>query len=113
MNFESLKPARPGPITLLFSLWLSFVLPRQVVKPLINLREAVDHADLGTSKHVGRASLRKSSLCCGSARSMSSAKEWIFSGSKLSLGSMRFLASTLILASPHPCQGWSGDTGVR
>jgi HAMP domain-containing protein len=52
MNFESLKPARPGPITLLFSLWVSFVLPRQVVKPLINLREAVDHADLGTSKHV-------------------------------------------------------------
>jgi hypothetical protein len=75
MNFESLKPARPGPITPLFSLWVSFVFPRQVVKPLINLREAVDHADLGTSKHVGRASLRKSSLCCGSARSMSSGKE--------------------------------------
>ena len=31
-------------ITLLFSVWVSFILPRQVVKPLIILREAVDHA---------------------------------------------------------------------
>ena len=31
-------------ITLLFSVWVSFILPRQVVKPLISLREAVDHA---------------------------------------------------------------------
>jgi len=34
-------------ITLLFSVWVSFVLPRQVVKPLISLREAVDHAAKG------------------------------------------------------------------
>jgi methyl-accepting chemotaxis protein len=34
-------------ITLLFSIWVSFILPRQVVKPLINLREAVDHAAEG------------------------------------------------------------------
>jgi CHASE3 domain sensor protein len=31
-------------ITLLFSIWVSFTLPRQVVKPLVSLREAVDHA---------------------------------------------------------------------
>ncbi|MGB9462272.1 MAG: hypothetical protein WCA94_15400 [Candidatus Acidiferrum sp.] len=31
-------------ITLLFSVWVSFTLPRQVVKPLVSLREAVDHA---------------------------------------------------------------------
>jgi methyl-accepting chemotaxis protein len=31
-------------ITLVFSVWVSFVLPRQVVKPLVSLREAVDHA---------------------------------------------------------------------
>lgn len=31
-------------ITLLFSVWVSFILPRQVVKPLVSLREAVDHA---------------------------------------------------------------------
>jgi HAMP domain-containing protein len=34
-------------ITLLFSVWVSFILPRQVVKPLISLREAVDHASQG------------------------------------------------------------------
>jgi HAMP domain-containing protein len=27
--------------------WISFVLPRQVVKPLISLKEAVDHAAAG------------------------------------------------------------------
>jgi CHASE3 domain sensor protein len=31
-------------ITFLVSVWISFVLPRQVVKPLISLKEAVDHA---------------------------------------------------------------------
>jgi methyl-accepting chemotaxis protein len=36
-------------ITLLFSVWVSFILPRQVVKPLITLREAVDHAAQGNS----------------------------------------------------------------
>ena len=34
-------------ITLLVSIWVSFVLPRQVVKPLTDLREAVDHAAAG------------------------------------------------------------------
>ena len=34
-------------ITLLFSVWVSLILPRQVVKPLISLREAVDHAAQG------------------------------------------------------------------
>lgn len=34
-------------ITLLLSVWISFVLPRQVVKPLLELREAVDHAASG------------------------------------------------------------------
>jgi CHASE3 domain sensor protein len=34
-------------LTLLLSVWISFVLPRQVVKPLIGLREAVDHAATG------------------------------------------------------------------
>jgi CHASE3 domain sensor protein len=34
-------------LTLLLSLWISFVLPRQVVKPLLDLREAVDHAASG------------------------------------------------------------------
>jgi CHASE3 domain sensor protein len=34
-------------ITLLLSIWISFVLPRQVVKPLIDLRDAVDHASAG------------------------------------------------------------------
>lgn len=36
-------------LTLLFSVWASFILPRQVVKPLISLREAVDHAAQGHS----------------------------------------------------------------
>src|SRR5258707_1259793 len=34
-------------ITFLASVWISFVLPRQVVKPLVSLREAVDHAAAG------------------------------------------------------------------
>jgi CHASE3 domain sensor protein len=34
-------------LTLLLSIWISFVLPRQVVKPLLDLREAVDHATSG------------------------------------------------------------------
>jgi CHASE3 domain sensor protein len=34
-------------VTFLVSLWISFVLPRQVVKPLISLKEAVDHAAAG------------------------------------------------------------------
>jgi nitrogen fixation/metabolism regulation signal transduction histidine kinase len=34
-------------ITLLVSIWISFTLPRQVVKPLISLKEAVDHAAAG------------------------------------------------------------------
>lgn len=34
-------------ITLLLSVWISFVLPRMVVKPLASLREAVDHAACG------------------------------------------------------------------
>jgi nitrogen fixation/metabolism regulation signal transduction histidine kinase len=34
-------------LTLLLSIWISFVLPRQVVKPLVELREAVDHAAAG------------------------------------------------------------------
>lgn len=33
--------------TVLFSVWISFVLPRQVVKPLVSLKEAVDHAATG------------------------------------------------------------------
>jgi nitrogen fixation/metabolism regulation signal transduction histidine kinase len=33
--------------TLLFSIWASFILPRQVVKPLVGLKEAVDHATMG------------------------------------------------------------------
>lgn len=36
-------------LTLLFSVWVSFILPRQVVKPLVSLREAVDHAAQGDS----------------------------------------------------------------
>ena len=36
-------------ITLIFSVWVSFILPRQVVKPLVTLREAVDHAAQGNS----------------------------------------------------------------
>jgi methyl-accepting chemotaxis protein len=34
-------------LTLLISVWVSYVLPRQVIKPLLSLREAVDHAALG------------------------------------------------------------------
>jgi nitrogen fixation/metabolism regulation signal transduction histidine kinase len=34
-------------ITLLVSIWVSFTLPRQVVKPLTDLKEAVDHAAAG------------------------------------------------------------------
>jgi nitrogen fixation/metabolism regulation signal transduction histidine kinase len=34
-------------VTLLLSVWISFILPRQVVKPLRELREAVDHAASG------------------------------------------------------------------
>jgi methyl-accepting chemotaxis protein len=34
-------------ITLLVSVWVSFLLPRQVVKPLTDLKQAVDHAAAG------------------------------------------------------------------
>jgi CHASE3 domain sensor protein len=34
-------------ITFLVSVWISFILPRQVVKPLLSLKEAVDHAAMG------------------------------------------------------------------
>jgi nitrogen fixation/metabolism regulation signal transduction histidine kinase len=34
-------------ITLLASIWVSFLLPRQVVKPLTDLKQAVDHAAAG------------------------------------------------------------------
>lgn len=34
-------------LTLLVSVWISFLLPRQVVKPLTDLKEAVDHAAAG------------------------------------------------------------------
>jgi len=34
-------------LTLLLSVWISFVLPRQVVKPLVELKEAVDQAASG------------------------------------------------------------------
>jgi len=34
-------------ITFLLSIWISFVLPRAVVKPLVNLKNAVDHAAAG------------------------------------------------------------------
>ncbi len=37
-------------ITLLVSIWLSFLLPRQVVKPLTDLKQAVDHAAAGNYK---------------------------------------------------------------
>ena len=37
-------------LTLLMSIWISFVLPGQVVKPLTDLREAVDHAVSGNDK---------------------------------------------------------------
>ncbi|MGB8495772.1 MAG: HAMP domain-containing protein [Candidatus Acidiferrum sp.] len=34
-------------LTLLFSVWVSYVLPHQVIKPLLKLKEAVDHAAEG------------------------------------------------------------------
>lgn len=34
-------------LTLMISIWISYVLPKQVVKPLVSLREAVDHAAHG------------------------------------------------------------------
>ncbi len=34
-------------LTVLVSIWVSYVLPRQVVKPLLSLKEAVDHAAEG------------------------------------------------------------------
>jgi methyl-accepting chemotaxis protein len=34
-------------LTFLLSVWISFILPRQVVKPLISLKDAVDHASAG------------------------------------------------------------------
>ena len=34
-------------LTLLLSIWISFIIPRQVVKPLVELRDAVDHAASG------------------------------------------------------------------
>ena len=34
-------------LTILLSVWVSFILPRQVVKPLADLKEAVDHAAAG------------------------------------------------------------------
>jgi CHASE3 domain sensor protein len=37
-------------LTLIFSVWVSFILPRQVVKPLISLKEAVDQAAAGNYK---------------------------------------------------------------
>ena len=36
-------------LTFVFSVWISFILPGQVVKPLLKLREAVDHAVVGNS----------------------------------------------------------------
>jgi methyl-accepting chemotaxis protein len=36
-------------ITFVLSVWISFVLPKQVVKPLVRLRQAVDHAASGHS----------------------------------------------------------------
>jgi methyl-accepting chemotaxis protein len=34
-------------LTLLISIWVSYILPRQVVKPLLSLKEAIDHAAAG------------------------------------------------------------------
>jgi nitrogen fixation/metabolism regulation signal transduction histidine kinase len=34
-------------ITILVSIWVSLLLPRQVVKPLTDLKQAVDHAAAG------------------------------------------------------------------
>jgi nitrogen fixation/metabolism regulation signal transduction histidine kinase len=37
-------------MTILLSAWMSLVLPRQVVKPLLSLKEAVDHAVSGNDQ---------------------------------------------------------------
>jgi nitrogen fixation/metabolism regulation signal transduction histidine kinase len=37
-------------LTLLISVWVSFVLPQEVVQPLLELKEAVDHAAAGNYK---------------------------------------------------------------
>lgn len=34
-------------LTLVISIWVSYVLPRQVIKPLLNLKAAIDHAAQG------------------------------------------------------------------
>jgi nitrogen fixation/metabolism regulation signal transduction histidine kinase len=34
-------------VTLVFSVWVSLILPCQVTKPLVSLKEAVDHAATG------------------------------------------------------------------
>jgi len=34
-------------LTLLISIWVSYILPRQVVKPLLSLKEVIDHAAAG------------------------------------------------------------------
>lgn len=34
-------------LTLLISIWVSYTLPKQVIKPLLSLKEAVDHAASG------------------------------------------------------------------
>jgi HAMP domain-containing protein len=34
-------------LTIILSVWISFILPRQVVQPLVSLKEAVDHASAG------------------------------------------------------------------
>lgn len=34
-------------LTLIISIWVSYVLPKQVIKPLLSLKEAVDHAAQG------------------------------------------------------------------
>lgn len=36
-------------LAFVFSVWISFILPRQVVKPLLKLKEAVEHAAAGNS----------------------------------------------------------------
>jgi methyl-accepting chemotaxis protein len=36
-------------VTFLLSVWISFILPHQVVKPLLNLKQAVDRAAAGDS----------------------------------------------------------------
>jgi hypothetical protein len=63
-------------VTLLFSAWASIILPRHVIRPLVSLREAVDHAATGKleldsnsmevvkSWNLQRAS-KTSPHCCG------------------------------------------------